>query len=119
MKKALRIIGIVLLAVLVAAGVFLFLEKRRTGKDPQVSSGTLEFHKDFPSGYVTPRTVSVWLPEGYRAGEECCVLYMHDGQMLFDSTTTWTLSGKDGFTLPLQGMGRGPLQEPRLRGSRP
>ena len=89
MKKASRIIGIVLLAVLVAAGVFLFLEKRRTGKDPQVSSGTLEFHKNFPSGYVTPRTVSVWLPEGYRAGEECCVLYMHDGQMLFDSTTTW------------------------------
>ena len=89
MKKALRIVGIVLLAVLVAAGVFLFLEKRRTGKDPQVSSGTLEFHKDFPSGYVTPRTVSVWLPDGYRAGEECCVLYMHDGQMLFDSTTTW------------------------------
>ena len=38
---------------------------------------------------MTPRTVSVWLPEGYRAGEECCVLYMHDGQMLFDSTTTW------------------------------
>ena len=89
MKKALRIIGIVLLAVLVAAGVFLFLEKRRTGKDPRVSSGTLEFHKDFPSRYVTPRTVSVWLPDGYRAGEECCVLYMHDGQMLFDSTTTW------------------------------
>ena len=89
MKKALRIIGIVLLAVLVAAGVFLFLEKRRTGKDPQVSSGTLEFHKDFPSVYVTPRTISVWLPDGYRAGEECSVLYMHDGQMLFDSTTTW------------------------------
>ena len=89
MKKALRIIGIVLLAVLVAAGVFLFLEKRRTGKDPRVSSGTLEFHKDFPSRYVTPRTVSVWLPDGYRAGEECSVLYMHDGQMLFDSTTTW------------------------------
>ena len=89
MKKALRIIGIVLLAVLVAAGVFLFLEKRRTGKDPRVSSGTLEFHKDFPSKYVTPRTVSVWLPDGYRAGEECSVLYMHDGQMLFDSTTTW------------------------------
>lgn len=30
-----------------------------------------------------------------------------------------TLSGKDGFTLPLKRMGRGPLQEPRLRGSRP
>ncbi len=89
MKKALRIIGIVLLAVLVAVGVLLFLEKQRTGKEPQVSSGTLEFHKDFPSKYVTPRTVSVWLPEGHRAGEECCVLYMHDGQMLFDSTTTW------------------------------
>jgi len=38
---------------------------------------------------MTPRKVSVWLPEGYRVGESCDVLYMHDGQMLFDSTTTW------------------------------
>ena len=89
MKKASRIIGIVLLAVLVAAGVFLFLEKRRTGKDPQVSSGTLEFYHDFHSVHISPRTVTVWLPDGYQTGEECCVLYMHDGQMLFDSTTTW------------------------------
>ena len=89
MKKKITITGIVLLIAFFTAGVFFFLEKRRTGRPPQVSSGMLEFHKDFPSRYVTPRTVSVWLPDGYRAGEECCVIYMHDGQMLFDSTTTW------------------------------
>jgi enterochelin esterase-like enzyme len=35
----------------------------------------------------------VWLPEGYaakaRAGKRFKVLYMHDGQMLFDPATTW------------------------------
>ena len=26
---------------------------------------------------------------GYEAGNKHAVIYMHDGQMLFDSTTTW------------------------------
>ena len=55
----------------------------------RVSSGTLEFYPDFKSQYITSRNVTVWLPEGYTLGEPCDVLYMHDGQMLFDATTTW------------------------------
>lgn len=37
----------------------------------------------------TPRNVDVWLPADYDAASRYSVLYMHDGQMLFDSTTTW------------------------------
>ena len=55
----------------------------------QVSSGTLDFYPDFKSQYITSRNVTVWLPDGYTLGEPCDVLYMHDGQMLFDATTTW------------------------------
>lgn len=45
--------------------------------------------EDFPSKYITPRNVDVWLPENYSTSKKYAVLYMHDGQMLFDSTTTW------------------------------
>ena len=45
--------------------------------------------EDFPSDYITPRPVDVWLPESYSTSKKYAVLYMHDGQMLFDSTTTW------------------------------
>ena len=35
------------------------------------------------------RRVDVWLPENYNAQQRYPVLYMHDGQMLFDPNTTW------------------------------
>ncbi len=43
----------------------------------------------FPSKLITPRPVDVWLPENYSSEKKYAVLYMHDGQMLFDETTTW------------------------------
>lgn len=56
---------------------------------PRVSSGTLVRHESFPSAYVSARNIDVWLPEGYNPSEKYAVLYMHDGQMLFDTATTW------------------------------
>ena len=55
----------------------------------QVRAGRLEFFPQFKSQFVEARNVTVWLPDGYVVGEPCDVLYMHDGQMLFDATTTW------------------------------
>lgn len=43
----------------------------------------------FPSVYIVPRAVDIWLPSNYDNTKNFAVLYMHDGQMLFDSTTTW------------------------------
>jgi predicted alpha/beta superfamily hydrolase len=43
----------------------------------------------FPSEYVSDRTIEVLLPEGYDEEKSYPVLYMHDGQMLFDSNITW------------------------------
>lgn len=56
---------------------------------PAVSSGTIERLEAFPSQQVAARNVDVWLPEGYPAAAPYAVLYMHDGQMLFDATQTW------------------------------
>lgn len=53
------------------------------------SSGKLERLADFPSEFVSARNVDVWLPEGYSPEKEYAVLYMHDGQMLYDASTTW------------------------------
>lgn len=53
------------------------------------SSGVVLRFSQFPSEHVTPRTIDVWLPEGYNRETRYSVLYMHDGQMLYDSTVTW------------------------------
>jgi len=59
----------------------------------QVAVGKLERLALPPSKFIAPRPVEVWLPDGYadkaRAGKRFQVLYMHDGQMLFDARTTW------------------------------
>ena len=50
-------------------------------------NGTLVYWLDVPSKYLThPRHVSIWLPPGYQAqsSKRYRVLYMSDGQNLFD-----------------------------------
>ncbi len=54
-----------------------------------LSGGTLNRINNFSSKYIKPRPVDIWLPENYSKEKKYSVLYMHDGQMLFDSTTTW------------------------------
>jgi len=54
-----------------------------------LASGTLERTKEFPSKFIKPRNIDVWLPESYSDQNRYAVLYMHDGQMLFDSSKTW------------------------------
>lgn len=56
---------------------------------PKVSAGQLVRHADFPSEFVPARHIDVWLPPGYSDKVRHAVLYMHDGQMLFDAATTW------------------------------
>jgi enterochelin esterase-like enzyme len=55
----------------------------------QVSVGKIQRIENFGSQFVDPRNIDVWLPDDYSKKERYAVLYMHDGQMLFDSTTTW------------------------------
>jgi predicted alpha/beta superfamily hydrolase len=56
---------------------------------PKVSSGSIKRIENFSSRFVAARNVDVWLPEGYTTDKKYNVVYMHDGQMLFDSTQTW------------------------------
>lgn len=51
--------------------------------------GQIQRIDSFPSKYVQPRTVEVWLPSNYDVSKKYEVLYFHDGQMLFNAKTTW------------------------------
>lgn len=62
---------------------------------PKPKSGSLERKLDFPSNFVEKRNIDVWLPEGYDGIKPFSVLYMHDGQMLYDSTLTWNKQAWD------------------------
>jgi len=56
---------------------------------PQVVSGKIERMENFKSNYVTERNIDVWLPDNYSNSKKYNVLYMHDGQMLYDPEMTW------------------------------
>lgn len=43
----------------------------------------------FASVHIGQRTVDVWVPVRYTGDQPLSVLYMHDGQMLFDHKHTW------------------------------
>ncbi len=54
-----------------------------------LSAGTVVRLDSFPSAYVPARNIDIWLPDAYAEDQQYAVLYMHDGQMLYDSTSTW------------------------------
>ena len=76
-------------ALVAAVALLLFFLRKPRKTEPEVSTGTLEWYKDFQSEFIRARDVVVWLPDGYTKGDTCDVLYMHDGQMLFDADVTW------------------------------
>ena len=57
---------------------------------PTPSFGNIVQINNFKSTYIKERNISIWLPENYKDSKvKFSVLYMHDGQMLFDSAITW------------------------------
>lgn len=62
---------------------------------PQVVSGKIERLENFQSKYVTARNIDIWLPEGYSSSTKYAVLYMHDGQMLYDPAQSWNKQAWD------------------------
>jgi enterochelin esterase-like enzyme len=75
---------------------------------PRPASGRIERIAAFASRHVDARHIDVWLPADYRAGKRYRVLYMHDGQMLYDATTTWNKQAwrADAAVAQLQAQGR-------------
>ncbi len=59
------------------------------GSPPAAVRGQIERWEGFASAGLPERAVEVWLPDGYPQAAPYDVLYMHDGQMLFDAARTW------------------------------
>ena len=88
-KRNRKWLWIIAVGWLLVAGMLVWCMRPPKNTVPTVSHGTLERIPQFESQFVPARDVAVWLPEGYKVGDSCDVLYMHDGNMLFDATTTW------------------------------
>ena len=57
--------------------------------EPIVSKGKLDNYEQFPSKFVESRTVRVWTPSDYNPKKKYDVVYMEDGNALFDRHIMW------------------------------
>jgi predicted alpha/beta superfamily hydrolase len=73
----------------ILTSIFMFAALIANAQEAKVSTGKVQHFPNFKSQYVESRNIDVWVPNGYSDKEKYAVLYMHDGQMLFDATTTW------------------------------
>lgn len=60
---------------------------------PRLSSGRVKRIPDFASRHVDARHVDVWLPDGYDGRTRHPVIYMHDGQAVFDGAMALSKTG--------------------------
>ena len=73
--------------IIIAISALSFLTSACTST-PEVT-GNIDIFEDFDSQLVAPRTVRVWTPADYDPHRKYDVIYMHDGQNLFDASITW------------------------------
>lgn len=69
--------------------IFITLPFLLNGQNINLYAGSINRHSDIRSKYLQSRNIDVWLPEGYNKKKRYAVLYMHDGQMLYDASHTW------------------------------
>ena len=85
-RKAVNSLILSVMAVLVYSACS---ENARPTEYLDLARGQVERIENFESQFITARNIDVWLPDDYSADKKYAVLYMHDGQMLFDSTRSW------------------------------
>jgi len=69
--------------------LFLILVNLTHAQLPKVVAGSIKRIENFASHYVNARNIDVWLPEDYNDNKKYAVLYMQDGQGLYDADITW------------------------------
>jgi predicted alpha/beta superfamily hydrolase len=85
-KTACSIWILMLMACAMLCSTSLAMQTMPNDTVPLGVTGTLKRFEKFPSRYVEARNVDVWLPPDYdkNSNERYAVLYMHDGQNLFE-----------------------------------
>lgn len=69
--------------------IFSMLQITSSSQTPKTSFGKIIHYDSFNSKFVSKRNIDVWLPDNFLPNKSFGVLYMHDGQMLFDSSISW------------------------------
>jgi enterochelin esterase-like enzyme len=72
--------------ILFIAGMLSLLSN---AQEVKVSSGKVQRIANFQSKLIDARNIDIWLPDGYSDKEKYAVLYMQDGQSLYDAESTW------------------------------
>ncbi len=70
-------------------------QKVTSNKDEKILPQRYIVYNNFPSKYVIPRNVEVWLPTEYDNLQSLPVLYMFDGQNIFHGNKSWMGGGYD------------------------
>ena len=83
-----RALIVSLLTLVILAGN-LFADTPAGKSGLNVSSGQVVVIENFESELIPARDILVWLPEGFAEDRQYAALYMHDGGMLFDASTTY------------------------------
>jgi enterochelin esterase-like enzyme len=78
---------------------------------PVVTTGRIERLNSVASRYVDARPVDVWLPADYTPAKRYAVLYMQDGQNLFDASQTWNKAAWNVHQALSQLMQQGRVQD--------
>ncbi|MDE5967933.1 MAG: hypothetical protein K2G64_02400 [Muribaculaceae bacterium] len=86
MKNSKLIISLVAAAAIVP--VFVATAKTESAMQ-QAECGSIERKVVFSPELNDSMTIDIWLPENYNPDTKYSVLYMHDGQNLYDAATTW------------------------------
>jgi predicted alpha/beta superfamily hydrolase len=86
MKQSKKIFLGILMA---AASIWGHTQPLGSPTQPVVSVGRIERLDNFPSRYVDARPIDIWLPSDYSPQKRYAVLYMQDGQGLFDASLAW------------------------------
>jgi enterochelin esterase-like enzyme len=60
---------------------------------PKITNGSIKHYEAVQSKFISERTVDVWMPEGYNKNDKYAVLYMNDGNEVFDSTENLKMQG--------------------------
>ncbi|MBO5086421.1 MAG: hypothetical protein J6B65_04200 [Paludibacteraceae bacterium] len=87
MKKALLFIAII--ALLVSCAKTTTPEAPFVQSNLEVTSGNLWRADIFSPELNETIKIDVWTPKGYTGSKKYPVIYMHDGQNLFDANSTW------------------------------
>lgn len=69
--------------------LFFLLAFNSKAQEVKVTSGKVQRFANFESKLIDARNIDIWLPDGYSNNEKYAVLYMHDGQALYDAESTW------------------------------